>query len=110
MTRPTYLVVKCWWIKMPAKLVFFFASSPPYRYLNLCGSSVSLEAVKEVLANCPHINAINLASCRGLPRGVKRLLQGAQEIAELRENLGVTLKCAPRGAQSALAPSSPTDT
>uniref|UniRef100_A0A182TR44 F-box domain-containing protein n=1 Tax=Anopheles melas TaxID=34690 RepID=A0A182TR44_9DIPT len=84
-------------------------SESPLKYLNLCGSSVSLEAVKEVLANCPHINAINLASCRGLPRGVKRLLQGAQEIAELRENLGVTLKCAP-GAQSALAPSSPTDT
>ncbi|EAA11209.3 AGAP006431-PA [Anopheles gambiae str. PEST] len=84
-------------------------SESPLKYLNLCGSSVSLEAVKEVLANCPHINAINLASCRGLPRGVKRLLQGAQEIAELRENLGVTLKCAP-GVQSALAPSSPTDT
>ncbi|XP_061508805.1 F-box/LRR-repeat protein 6 [Anopheles gambiae] len=84
-------------------------SESPLKYLNLCGSSVSLEAVKEVLANCPHINAINLASCRGLPRGVKRLLQGAQEIAELRENLGVTLKCTP-GAQSALAPSSPTDT
>ncbi|XP_053677032.1 F-box/LRR-repeat protein 6 [Anopheles nili] len=67
----------------------------PLKYLNLCGSSVSLEAVKEVLANCPHMNAINLASCRGLPRGVKRLLQGAQEIAELRENLGVTLKRLP---------------
>ncbi|XP_058065963.1 F-box/LRR-repeat protein 6 [Anopheles bellator] len=70
-------------------------SESPLNHLNLCGSSVSLEAVKEVLANCPHINSINLASCRGLPRGVKRLLQGAQEIAELRENLGVTLKRPP---------------
>uniref|UniRef100_A0A182QIU2 F-box domain-containing protein n=1 Tax=Anopheles farauti TaxID=69004 RepID=A0A182QIU2_9DIPT len=72
----------------------------PLKYLNLCGSSVSMEAVKEVLANCPHINAINLASCRGLPRGVKRLLQGAQEIAELRENLGVTLKRPPQQSSS----------
>lgn len=64
----------------------------PLNHLNLCGSSVSLEAVKEVLTNCPHINSINLSSCRGLPRGVKRLLQGPTEIAELRENLGVTLK------------------
>uniref|UniRef100_A0A182SV58 F-box domain-containing protein n=1 Tax=Anopheles maculatus TaxID=74869 RepID=A0A182SV58_9DIPT len=80
-------------------------SESPLKYLNLCGSSVSLEAVKEVLANCPHINAINLASCRGLPRGVKRLLQGAQEIAELRENLGVTLKGAPSQSSS-----SPRDT
>ncbi|XP_035785332.1 F-box/LRR-repeat protein 6-like [Anopheles albimanus] len=70
-------------------------SESPLNHLNLCGSSVSLEAVKEVLANCPHINSINLASCRGLPRGVKRLLQGEQEIAELRENLGVTLKRPP---------------
>lgn len=67
-------------------------SESPLNHLNLCGSSVSLEAVKEVLANCPHINSINLSSCRGLPRGVKRLLQGPTEIAELRENLGVTLK------------------
>ncbi|XP_049299123.1 F-box/LRR-repeat protein 6 [Anopheles funestus] len=80
-------------------------SESPLKYLNLCGSSVSLEAVKEVLANCPHINAINLASCRGLPRGVKRLLQGAQEIAELRENLGVTLKGVPSQSSS-----SPRDT
>ncbi|XP_058457887.1 F-box/LRR-repeat protein 6 [Malaya genurostris] len=67
-------------------------SESPLNHLNLCGSSVSLEAVKEVLTNCPHINSINLSSCRGLPRGVKRLLQGPTEIAELRENLGVTLK------------------
>ncbi|XP_065082171.1 F-box/LRR-repeat protein 6 [Ochlerotatus camptorhynchus] len=67
-------------------------SESPLNHLNLCGSSVSLEAVKEVLTCCPHINSINLSSCRGLPRGVKRLLQGPQEIAELRENLGVTLK------------------
>lgn len=67
-------------------------SESPLNHLNLCGSSVSLEAVKEVLTNCPHINSINLSSCRGLPRGVKRLLQGPTEIAELRENLGVTLR------------------
>lgn len=60
--------------------------------MNLCGSSVSLEAVKEVLSNCRYLNSINLSSCRGLPRGVKRLMQGAVEIDELRENLGVKLK------------------
>lgn len=61
-------------------------------HLNLCGSSVSLEAVKEILSNCRYLNSINLSSCRGLPRGVKRLMQGADEISELRENLGVKLK------------------
>ncbi|XP_073847232.1 F-box and leucine-rich repeat protein 6 [Musca autumnalis] len=61
-------------------------------HLNLCGSSVSEEAVKEILANCPLMSSINLASCRGLPRGVKRQMQGPQELNELREVLKVQLK------------------
>lgn len=61
-------------------------------HLNLCGSSVSLEAVKEILINCRYLNSINLASCRGLPRGVKRLITGNAAIDELRENLGVKCK------------------
>lgn len=67
---------------------------PPFSHLDLCGSSVSLEAVKEVLENCPNLNSINLASCRSLPRGMKRLLQGPSEMSDLRENLGVILKIA----------------
>lgn len=58
----------------------------------MCGSSVSEEAVKEILANCPLMNSINLSSCRGLPRGVKRFMQGPQELNELREVLKVELK------------------
>ncbi|XP_033156251.1 F-box/LRR-repeat protein 6 [Drosophila mauritiana] len=64
----------------------------PLAHLNLCGSSVSDEAVKEILTNCQNMSSINLASCRGLPRGVKRLMQGPQELGELREVLGVQLK------------------
>ncbi|XP_016947261.1 F-box/LRR-repeat protein 6 [Drosophila biarmipes] len=64
----------------------------PMAHLNLCGSSVSDEAVKEILTNCRKMSSINLASCRGLPRGVKRLMQGPQELGELREVLGVQLK------------------
>jgi len=64
----------------------------PCSHLNLCGSSVSDEAVKEILTNCQNMSSINLASCRGLPRGVKRLMQGPQELGELREVLGVQLK------------------
>ena len=58
----------------------------------MCGSSVSEDAVKEILANCPLMSSINLASCRGLPRGVKRQMQGPQELNELREVLKVQLK------------------
>lgn len=63
-----------------------------FSHLDLCGSSVSLEAVQEVLAQCPKLNSINLASCRSLPRGMKRLLQGPGEMRDLREALGVELR------------------
>ncbi|ENN75304.1 hypothetical protein YQE_08081, partial [Dendroctonus ponderosae] len=56
------------------------------RILNLCGSSVSLEPVKAVLSKCPHLNSINLQSCRALPRGIKRLYTGAA-VADLRKSL-----------------------
>lgn len=54
-----------------------------------------MEAVKEILANCRYLNSINLSSCRGLPRGVKRLMQGNIELCELRETLSVKLKIIP---------------
>lgn len=38
------------------------------------------------------MSTINLASCRGLPRGVKRQMQGPQELKELRDVLKVQLK------------------
>lgn len=53
---------------------------------------MSLEAVQEVLKKCPNLNSINLSSCRGLPRGQKRLLQGPAEMKDLREALGVESK------------------
>lgn len=67
-------------------------SESPLTHLNLCGSSVSEDAVKEILANCPNMNSINLSSCRGLPRGVKRLMHGPTEIQELRDVLKVQMK------------------
>ncbi|GJQ85810.1 hypothetical protein Trydic_g20366 [Trypoxylus dichotomus] len=56
------------------------------RILNLCGSSVSLEPVKAVLMKCPNLHSINLQSCRGLPRGVKRLYTGSA-VNNLRQGL-----------------------
>ncbi|KAJ8734729.1 hypothetical protein PYW08_013979 [Mythimna loreyi] len=56
------------------------------KILNLCGSSVSLEPIKKVLLKCPHIESINLSSCRALPRGMKRLYTG-KEIQDLKDSL-----------------------
>lgn len=57
-----------------------------FRKMDLTGSSVSLEPVKAVLNNCHRLSSLNLASCRGLPRGIKRLYTG-HALAELRAQL-----------------------
>lgn len=48
------------------------SSESPLRMLDVCGSAVSFESVKAVLCNCPSLEVLNLSSCRGLPRGIKR--------------------------------------
>lgn len=57
-----------------------------FRKMDLTGSSISLEPVKAVLNNCHRLSALNLASCRGLPRGIKRLYKG-HSLTELRAQL-----------------------
>ncbi|CAH0385639.1 unnamed protein product [Bemisia tabaci] len=62
------------------------AENSPLRVLDLTGSSVSLEPVKAVLTRCPLLASLNLTSCRGLPRGIKRAYKG-HELVELRNTL-----------------------
>lgn len=59
-----------------------------------------------MLQHCPQLNSINLASCRGLPRGVKRLMQGTAELNDLREALGVPLPVKAASNESELASNS----
>ncbi|CAH1119054.1 unnamed protein product [Phaedon cochleariae] len=69
--------------------VFALAEKGPeskLRIINLCGSSVSLEPVKDILKKCSNLRSINLQSCRALPRGIKRLYTGCQ-VDELRKSL-----------------------
>lgn len=47
---------------------------------------MSLEPVKKVLLKCPHIESLNLSSCRALPRGMKRLYTG-KELQDLKDSL-----------------------
>ncbi|KAK6636603.1 hypothetical protein RUM43_010265 [Polyplax serrata] len=61
-------------------------SESPLRVMNLCGSSVTLEPVKALLSKCGNLESLNLQSCRGLPRGVKRLYENEQ-LMELRTML-----------------------
>uniref|UniRef100_A0A0A9Y455 F-box/LRR-repeat protein 6 n=1 Tax=Lygus hesperus TaxID=30085 RepID=A0A0A9Y455_LYGHE len=62
------------------------SEKPPLRNLNLCGSSVSVEPVRAVLSRCPMLTSLNLSSCRGMPRGIKRLYTGSA-LNQLRENM-----------------------
>lgn len=55
------------------------------RTLNLCGSSVSFDPVKNILLKCPNLDSVNLASCRALPRGMKRHYTG-KELQDLRDS------------------------
>jgi len=40
--------------------------------LDLRGTKVSLSSVQSLLRGCPALRSLNLSSCRGLPRGMKR--------------------------------------
>lgn len=66
--------------------IYIYINFNIFRKMDLTGSSVSIEPVKAVLNNCPLLSALNLASCRGLPRGIKRLYKG-HSLTELRSQL-----------------------
>ncbi|XP_071802820.1 F-box/LRR-repeat protein 6-like [Asterias amurensis] len=46
------------------------------RDINLAGTSITAERVRSFLEGCPSLVSLNLASCRGLPRGMKRSYSG----------------------------------
>ncbi|KAK2703974.1 uncharacterized protein LOC136041352 [Artemia franciscana] len=56
----------------------------PIKSLDLSGSAVGYAAVKTVLEKCIRLGNLNLSSCRGLPRGMKRNYSNSVEVAELR--------------------------
>ncbi|XP_022094863.1 F-box/LRR-repeat protein 6-like [Acanthaster planci] len=46
------------------------------RVINLAGTSITAERVRSILEGCPSLVSLHLASCRGLPRGMKRSYHG----------------------------------
>ena len=63
----------------------FFLSS--CRKLNLVGTAVSLKPLTRLLKACHTLEHLNLASCRGLPRGIKRLYSNREAIVQLRNDI-----------------------
>ncbi|GAB6024439.1 hypothetical protein CHUAL_009599 [Chamberlinius hualienensis] len=73
-------------LDLAVKSLAGITTNPKLLSLNLCGSAVSFEPVKNMLCNCPSLNELNLQSCRGLPRGLKRLYAG-EELEKFREDV-----------------------
>ena len=58
-----------------------------FRKLNLCNTSVRLKPLTRLLKNCPTLEYLNLTSCRGLPRGMKRLYSDREKVENLRDDI-----------------------
>ncbi|MGH0138830.1 UNVERIFIED_CONTAM: hypothetical protein FKN15_045561 [Acipenser sinensis] len=61
--------------------------SSPLRSLNLEGTKVPLSALRLVITLCPQLTYLNLTSCRYLPRGLKRVYRGQEDIHLLYDRL-----------------------
>ena len=58
-----------------------------FRRLNLYSTSVSIKPLTRLLKTCHTLEYLNLASCRGLPRGIKRLYNNRDLIVQLRNDI-----------------------
>ena len=56
------------------------------RAIQLRGSAVSFDGLKNLLIHCTQLESIDLQSCRGLPRGIKRAF-GGKEFITLRNEI-----------------------
>ncbi|XP_078392340.1 F-box/LRR-repeat protein 6 [Cetorhinus maximus] len=57
------------------------------RSLNLAGTKVTLDAIRVVVSSSPNLIYLNLTSCRCLPRGLKRIYRGQDEISQFVNRL-----------------------
>nr|XP_034980507.1 F-box/LRR-repeat protein 6 isoform X1 [Zootoca vivipara]XP_034980508.1 F-box/LRR-repeat protein 6 isoform X1 [Zootoca vivipara] len=60
---------------------------PALRSLNLTGTKVALHTVSTLIASCPGLSYLNLSSCRHLPRGMKKVYRGYDEIRRCLQQL-----------------------
>lgn len=55
--------------------------------LNLTGTKVTTSALRLLVGRSPGLNYLNLSSCRYLPRGLKRIYRGQEDIQQLLDKL-----------------------
>ncbi|XP_020497893.1 F-box/LRR-repeat protein 6 [Labrus bergylta] len=57
------------------------------RSLNLSGTRITPPALRSVIGQMTSLNYLNLSSCRYLPRGMKRIYRGQEDIRQLLDKL-----------------------
>ncbi|XP_022599771.1 F-box/LRR-repeat protein 6 isoform X1 [Seriola dumerili] len=57
------------------------------RSLNLSGTRITPSALRSVIGQMTALSYLNLSSCRYLPRGLKRIYRGQEDIRQLLEKL-----------------------
>merc|ERR1712223_1824505 len=57
------------------------------RKLNICSTAVGLKPLTRLLKACHTLEHLNLASCRALPRGIKRVYTNREAIVQLRDDI-----------------------
>ncbi|CAH2284688.1 Hypothetical predicted protein, partial [Pelobates cultripes] len=60
--------------------------------LNVAGTKVTSSAIRNLLRSCQSLSHLDLSSCRCLPRGMKRVYRGEQDIHECLNGLTEELK------------------
>ncbi|XP_062870917.1 F-box/LRR-repeat protein 6 [Trichomycterus rosablanca] len=58
-----------------------------FRSLNLSGTKITSSALRLLVAQASNLEYLNLSSCRYLPRGLKRVYRGQEDIYDLLDKL-----------------------
>ena len=81
----SHLTLDTYTINQRMTLIILISIS--YRRLNLYSTSVSIKPLTRLLKSCHTLEYLNLASCRGLPRGIKRLYNNRDVIVQLSNDI-----------------------
>ncbi|XP_066434234.1 F-box/LRR-repeat protein 6 isoform X2 [Eleutherodactylus coqui] len=55
--------------------------------LNLSGTKVTAAAVRHILSSCPALTHVDLTSCRNIPRGLKCVYRGLEDVRQCLKTL-----------------------
>ncbi|XP_034017181.1 F-box/LRR-repeat protein 6-like [Thalassophryne amazonica] len=72
-------------LEMAISSLTLATNSDTLRFLNFSGTRITPSAVRSVISRSTGLKYLNLSSCRHLPRGLKRVYRGQEDICQLLE-------------------------